>query len=246
MAAAIALPATAGHHLARVLRLRPGDGITLFDGQGASAPGRIEELVRDDVQVRLDAAPVQHPVPALRLTLAQALPQGDKMDWILEKAVELGASGLQPLQARRSLVRLDPNRAARRTRHWSEILVAACAQSGQNWLPILAELKGASDWLSRSGPCEPTQLKLLLDPHAELSLHDLDPEVTPSDVLVAIGPESGWDPTELEVAARSGWTFVRAGPRVLRTETAGLAMLAVLQARWGDWRQPATGSAGDQ
>jgi 16S rRNA (uracil1498-N3)-methyltransferase len=226
--------------------VRPGDCISLFDGQGASALARIEAVVRDDVQVKLAAAPVRQAAPALRLTLAQALPQGDKMDWILEKAVELGANAIQPLQARRSLVRLDPDRAARRARHWTEILMAACAQSGQNWLPMLGELKGASDWLSQSGASEPTRLKLLLDPHAEQSLHDLDPPQIPSDVLVAIGPESGWDPLELQVAEQSEWTFVRAGPRVLRTETAGLALLAVLQARWGDWRQPATGSLDDQ
>jgi 16S rRNA (uracil1498-N3)-methyltransferase len=220
----------------RVLRLRPGETIELFDGQGLSAPARIHACGRDEVQVMLEADPVLQAAPALRLTLAQALPQGDKMDWILEKAVELGVSEIQPLQARRSVVRLDAARAARRTQHWAQILVAACTQSGQNRLPELAELRGAADWLAQPRPSGAGVLKLMLDPEARQGIEALEQGARPEDIMVAIGPESGWDPTELDAARQAGWTGLRVGPRVLRTETAGLAMIAALQSRWGDWR----------
>jgi 16S rRNA (uracil1498-N3)-methyltransferase len=241
------LPPAVAHHLARVLRLRTGEPVELFDGKGQSALARLQSVQRDEVQVVLEGGiRIQSP-PALRIRLAQALPQGDKMDWILEKAVELGASAIQPLQAQRGLVRLDAERAIRRTAHWERIIVAACSQCGQNQIPELAPLQTAAHWLAApdSGPSEggaalnlspSAGLRLMLDPKGDIGLDGLADHPPPAAIDLAIGPESGWDTSELAVARQSGWTILTLGSRVLRTETAGMAMIAALQARWGDWR----------
>ena len=253
------LPADAVHHLTRVLRMREGDAIELFDGQGRRAACRLALPGASSVLAVLEEAGTQSPPARLQIRLAQALAKGDKMDWIIEKAVELGVSALQPLQARRSVLELSTQRLNQRMGHWQRVVVAAATQCGQDRLPWLAPPKPALQWLSHPDDMDPhacdTQqrkqptgsaaapasgLRLLLDPAGAQGLDALERETRnetpPHQIDLAIGPEAGWDPAEIDAALRSGWRLLRVGPRVLRTETAGLAVLAALQDRWGDWR----------
>ena len=229
---AVALADDIRHHLLRVLRLRPGEALELFDGEGLRVAARLETDDASGAMARIEGPKVQQPPARLQIRLAQALPQGDKMDWVIEKAVELGVMCIQPLQAIRSVVRLEPRKLLQRSAHWERVVVAAATQCGQDRLPALDEARSAQSWLAEP---DPSCLRLLLDPRGVAGLDALATGPIPHRVDLAIGPESGWDPRELEAAARGGWTRVRLGPRVLRTETAGLAVLAALQDRWGDW-----------
>lgn len=220
------------HHLVRVLRMRPGEVIELFDGEGQRASARLEMGDALGSLARIEGARIRQPAARLPIRLAQALPQGDKMDWVIEKAVELGVSKIQPLQALRSVVRLDARKMQQRSAHWNRVAVAAATQCGQDRLPTLHAIRPAADWLAEP---DPASVRLILDPRGVSGLEALVQGTIPQRVDVAIGPESGWDPRELEAAARGGWIGVRLGPRILRTETAGLAVLAALQDRWGDW-----------
>jgi 16S rRNA (uracil1498-N3)-methyltransferase len=234
----IALEAATAHHAVRVLRLGVGATVNLFDGRGRTARASIAETT--PCHVRIHAVQDAPPPPSPRLALAQCLSSADRMDWTIEKAVELGAARIAPLQSLRSVVRLDAQRAARRREHWQRVIVAACAQSGQNWLPRLDGLAPLPAWLAQAADANHADsLRLVLSPGSDRSLAAvLDDEATavPETVWLLCGPESGFADEELAQARDSGWVAVGLGPRLLRTETAGLAALAVVQARWGDLR----------
>ncbi len=248
----IALEAATAHHAVRVLRLGVGAPVDLFDGRGRTARASVVETT--PCRVRIDAVQDAPPPPAPQLALAQCLSSADRMDWTIEKAVELGVSRIAPLQSRKSVVRLDAARGARRREHWQRIIVAACAQSGQDWLPQLDALAPLSDWVVAAGgggtddrsadagsadAGHAGPLRIVLAPGADCSLAAVldDPAtIVPQMVWLLCGPESGFADEELERARECGWRAVTLGPRVLRTETAGLAALAVIQARWGDLR----------
>lgn len=234
----IALDAATAHHAVRVLRLGVGATVTLFDGRGRTA--RASVVATTPCRVKIQAIQDAAPPPTPRLALAQCLSSADRMDWTIEKAVELGAARIAPLQSRKSVVRLDAARGARRREHWQRVIVAACAQSGQDWLPSLDELEPLPTWLARSAQGERADpLRLMLAPGADRSLAAVldDPaNAMPETVWLLCGPEGGFADEELTQARESGWVEVGLGPRVLRTETAGLAALAVIQARWGDLR----------
>lgn len=226
----LALPPAAAHHALRVLRLRPGDPVVLFDGRGGEWRGRILSAGSGGViAAGLERDSAERASP-LTVTLAQALPGGDKMDWVVQKAVELGAAAIQPVESARCVVRLDAARADKRRRHWQEVAVAACEQSGLNRVPEVRPLASLSGWLSRP---DPAALRLRLAPDAERSLRELEAPAGP--VVLLIGPEGGFTDGEAQAAETAGFIPVRLGPRVLRTETAGLAALAALQALWGDF-----------
>jgi len=164
--------------------------------------------------------------------LAQCLSAGEKMDWTIEKAVELGVSAIVPLQSRRSVVRLDEDRARRRAEHWQRLIVAACMQCGRDRLPALAPVRTLEDWLAEPAAGAP---RLVLAPGAAVSIGELAaPAGSGGPAVVLVGPESGLTDEEMEQARSAGFVAVSMGPRILRTETAGLAALAVLQARFGD------------
>ena len=217
------------HYLARVLRLRAGDAVQLFDGEG----GRFNAVVEDasPKRARLRIATIEPPGPEspLRITLAQCVSGPEKMDWTVEKAVELGAAAIQPLISRRSVVRWDDERARRRLEHWRRLIVAACMQCGRDRLPLLGAPMPLADWLERRPR---TATALVLSPGAPRSLSDL--AVDGDAVEVLVGPEAGLSDEEVAAAQGRGFVTVGLGPRVLRTETAGLAAIAVLQARFGD------------
>lgn len=215
------------HHLCRVLRLARGDALQVFDGAGARHAASIDAADARRCRILIgEAQPAPAPA-ALRLTLAQCVSAGEKMDWTVEKAVELGVAAIVPLLSQRSVVRLDEQRAQRRVEHWRRLVVAACMQCGQDRLPRVADPLPLSQWLqSREGA------GLVLDPDARLRLGAAGVVAGGLDLLV--GPESGLSPEELAGAEAAGLTRVSLGPRVLRTETAGLAAIAVLQSRFGD------------
>ncbi|HSN63539.1 MAG: 16S rRNA (uracil(1498)-N(3))-methyltransferase [Azonexus sp.] len=226
----IDLPEPVARHAVRVLRLPPGAAVVLFDGRGGEYDARIERIERDRVVAALGAWRDVERESGLAVTLIQAVQAGEKMDYTVQKAVELGVSHIVPVDSRRSVTRLSGERAARRVAHWQGVAAAACEQCGRNQVPQLAPLERLENWLARpaSGP-----LRLILAPDAEQALVDLPPV---TDVQMLIGAEGGLDPQEIVAAQQVGFKAVRMGPRILRTETAGLAALAAMQALWGDFR----------
>lgn len=223
------LSADAAHHAVRVLRLGEGDEVRLFDGTGGVWTAHIERL-KPRVSVRLESFDPADLEPPLNITLVQSLPASDKMDWIVQKAVELGVSTIQPVAARRSVTRLSAERAQRRLQHWQAVAVAACEQCGRNRVPVIAPLLDLPQYLAQAA--NENTLRLLLSPNTPRRLRELAPGTTPMHLL--IGPEGGLEDDECTAAKAAGFQPLGLGPRVLRTETAGLAALAGIMSLWGD------------
>jgi 16S rRNA (uracil1498-N3)-methyltransferase len=223
------VPEPAAGHLVRVLRLRPGDPVVLFNGDGKDYPGELTSVRRGTVSVQLAAAGEDEPSPPLRIHLGIGVSKGERMDLGLQKSVELGVAGITPLFTQRSVVRLSGERLARRQSHWQGVIIAACEQSGRRRLPDLHPAQTLGSWLE-----VPHASPLLLDHRGGTALPDL---AAPREALtLLIGPEGGLTRAEREEAERIGFRSVRLGPRILRTETAPLAALAVVQGLWGDLR----------
>ena len=230
--ARVRLPEPAATHLVRVLRASAGDACVLFNGDGRDYSARIVTAGKRDALVEIvDGRDIGNESP-LRLTLLQSLARGEKMDLVLQKATELGVAGFVPVASERSEVRLEGERVDKRVAHWRNVVVAACEQSGRARVPglsaplPLAQALTALDAGSR---------RLLLDPGGACAVGALT--VPPgAGVVLAIGPEGGWSPRDRATLAEAGFEGVRLGPRILRTETAGIAAIAVLQALHGDFR----------
>ena len=229
---ACALPPAQAHHAARVLRLQAGDAVTLFNGDGAEYAGVLEHARRESVSVRVLERRHVERESALEVTLGQALSSGERMDYTVQKAVELGVAAVQPLATGRSVVRLSSERADKRQAHWKSIAIAACEQCGRNRVPPIAPVATLGAWLSQSTRDDGTA-RLLLAPGAVTRLGEVPRP--PGAVTLLAGPEGGFTPEEEAAAKRGGFTPVRLGPRVLRTETAAVAALAAMQALWGDF-----------
>ncbi|HEY7904093.1 MAG: 16S rRNA (uracil(1498)-N(3))-methyltransferase [Burkholderiales bacterium] len=229
--AEIALPGAAAHHAARVLRLVAGDALTLFGGDDGEFAARILRIGPRGVDVRVGTAAAVDRESPLAVTMVQGLAAADRMDYAIQKSVELGVRAIQPVATARSVARLDAARAAKRAQHWRQVATAACEQSGRNRLPRLYPLLAFDAWLAQTSGAA---VRLLLATDGELSLAGLAPPAGPVEILV--GPEGGLTPDESAAALRAGFRALRLGPRVLRTETAGPAALAALDALWGDWR----------
>jgi 16S rRNA (uracil1498-N3)-methyltransferase len=225
-----ALPAQAAHHAAKVLRLREGDEIALFDGSGGEYAAHIADIAKHGVTVQIGAHRVAERESPLDVTLAQAISSGDKMDLTLQKATELGIARIQPLESERSVVRLSGDRAEKRVAHWQGVVIAACEQCGRNKIPEVAPIRRFHDWL---GDSDASGLRLMLSPGAAQGLRGLPKPEHP--VTLLIGPEGGFSEAETLSAQHSGFTPVRLGARVLRTETAALAALSAMQTLWGDF-----------
>ena len=220
---------SAGNHIARVLRLRTGDGLTLFNGRGGEYGGRIEEMHRDSVRVSVLEHRDEERESPFHLTLAQGISRGERMDWVVQKATELGVSRIAPLFTERSVVHLDEKQAAKKVQHWRAIAIAACEQSGRNQVPEIDAPISLYDLLEQRTA---GAVALLLSPGAALRITDVPAAEAGATVL--IGPEGGLAQVEQETALRSGFTPVRLGPRVLRTETAAVCALTLLQQKFGD------------
>ncbi|WP_295388454.1 16S rRNA (uracil(1498)-N(3))-methyltransferase [uncultured Thiodictyon sp.] len=223
------LPEGPARHLTQVLRLAPGDPLRLFNGDGCDRAAHLVEIARAGVTLAVGAAGDVEAEPALAIHLTLGISRGERMDYAIQKAVELGVAAIQPLFTERSMVQLKGERLGRRLEHWQGILIGACEQSGRRRLPALAHALALEDWLAVAPPGT-----LLLDPQAPQALARL-PQPGPA-VTLLVGPEGGLSPRERELASRHGVTGVRLGPRILRAETAPLAAIAVLQALWGDLR----------
>ena len=226
----VALPSQAAHHAGRVLRLAIGDDVVLFDGSGGEHAGRITALGREMRVVLVRHDEVEREAP-LRITLAQALVANEKMDWVVQKAVELGVAAIAPLATERCVVRLTGERAAKRVEHLRQVAIAACEQCGRNRVPPLAELARLPDFLAAQASS--AAVRLTFEPGAGQRLSTVD--LAGRDALLLIGPEGGLSDHEAAAAQAAGFLPVALGPRILRTETAGLAAIAAILARWGDF-----------
>ena len=227
----IALPASAAHHATQVLRLEPGDAVTLFDGEGGEYGAEIVSSSARGVDVRVTERRAVERESPLHITLAQALIASERMDYVIQKAVELGAMAIAPIATARCVTRLDGARAQRRTEHWRQIAIASCEQCGRNRVPDVHAPRELAAWLRLPSTA---QLRLLLSPSSPQSLRDM--AAAAGEIELLVGPEGGLAPEEEASALAAGFRAVRLGPRILRTETAGPAMLAALNALWGDWR----------
>ncbi len=222
------LPEDAFRHVVQVLRLRLGEALLLFNGEGGEYEALLESAGKREAAVRIGARIDIDREAARSITLAQAVSKGERMDFTLQKAVELGVSAIQPLITERCVVRLDGERWEKKLEHWRGIVVAACEQSGRTRIPALQPVMKFGDWL----PTVPADtLRLTLAPNSKTGLRELPPQ---ERSLLLIGPEGGLSDSEIAQAARAGFTAIHLGPRVLRTETAALACLAAMQALWGD------------
>lgn len=219
----------AANHIARVLRLGQGDPLTLFDGRGGEYAARIEELRKGTVIVSVAG---QLPVAresSLPITLAQGVSRGERMDWVVQKATELGVSRIIPVMTERSVVKLEAQQAERKRLHWQGIAIAACEQSGRDRIPGIDAPLELPGFLGGIDVCA---TRVLLSPAGALRITDLQrPE---GGVVVLIGPEGGLAEAEQRAALAAGFVGVRLGPRVLRTETAAVAALTLLQCQFGD------------
>jgi 16S rRNA (uracil1498-N3)-methyltransferase len=222
----VELPASVAHHL-HVLRMQPGEALTLFDGCGGQYAALLADIGKKRASATIGAfEDVEAELP-FEVTLAQGLPEGSKMDWIIEKAVELGVAAVQPLVAHRSVVRLSGERAEKRHAHWQGVIEAASEQCGRN---RLAQLRPVTE-LKRS--LEPDgQVRILFSPRADESLAGWARRTPPQAVTIMVGPEGGFTPEEESAAVAAGAFALSLGPRVLRTETAGVAAIASLCALW--------------
>lgn len=232
------LPERVAHHASKVLRLRRGDAVTLFNGAGGEYTARIDAVEQARVSVDVHDWSARERESPLRLTLVQALQAGEKMDLTVQKAVELGVDRIVPVHSRRSVVRLEGERALRRVEHWRGVVAAACEQCGRNRLPEVVMPQSFDSWLARKP--EAGSVRLMLAPDARQVLAKL-PEPPPGNsVELLIGSEGGFASEEVDLAVASGFLEVCLGPRVLRTETAALAALAAIQVLWGDFKEETT------
>ncbi len=225
---AATLGGDAANHVLRVLRLRRGDRLVVFDGSGLDYDAEIIDLGRNDVQLRVGAGREVQAESPLAITLFQGVSRGPRMDTVIQKATELGVARIQPVLAERSVVRLDEDRAGRKREHWQRVAVAAAEQSGRSRVPEIGE-PGPFDVLIPVHPDYPTRLQL--DPQGE-PFSTLGRPAGP--VALLVGPEGGLTAAEAQLAADFGFQRLRLGPRILRTETAPLAALTVLQFLAGD------------
>jgi len=227
--AQFALAPEAAQHVGKALRLKSGDTITVFDGRGGEYEATLMRIDKDRVDVKVGAWRDAEVESQVAVGLVQGLPEADKMDWIIQKTVELGVAWIQPLVCDRSVVRLSGERAARREAHWRRVAVSACEQSGRNRVPDVRPTLGFQSWIAA-----PSSLpRWMLAPGAEPLTGRAAPQ-GPLELLV--GPEGGLSERERDLALSRGCEAVSLGPRVLRTETAPLVALAAIHALWGDFR----------
>lgn len=229
--AAVSLPPAAAHHLVHVLRAAVGDEVVVFR-DGVEFAAAITRIDKHAVTVKLASGDAIDRETPLACVLAQAISSGERMDLTLQKAVELGIAGVQPLYSERSVVRLDAERAEKRVAHWRQVLIAACEQCGRNVIPGLAAPVPVIDWLGALPAAGAGELRMLLSPHAGTRLAELP---RPCSVTLLAGPEGGFTAIEADLAQQRGFVALRLGPRVLRTETAALAALAAINTLWGDF-----------
>ena len=227
--AQLSLPDSAAQHVARSLRLAAGDRLRLFNGLGGEYEAVIQRIDHGRVDVKLGAFDASDREPAIEIGLVQGLPEADKMDWVIQKSVELGVAWVQPVVCDRSVVRLSGERAEKRAAHWQRVSVAAAEQCGRNRVPEVKPVLAMSAYLALPSRA----LRWMLAPDAGQSLAAAGPPGGPLELLV--GPEGGFSEREIDNARYAGFAAVSLGSRTLRAETAPIAALAAIHALWGDF-----------
>ncbi len=224
------LPETSAAHLTRVLRLQVGDSCVVFDGRGHEASAQIVAIDKRGARVQVGEVRTPANESPLRITLLQGVARGEKMDLILQKGAELGVTAFVPVFSDRSEVKLEGARATKRLEHWRGVVISACEQSGRAWVPEVQPPVALASALATLAPAT----RLLLDPVASMNCRTAI-AADQRDIVLAVGPEGGWSPQDRSLLEAQGFLGVRLGPRVLRTETAGLAAIAAMQALHGDF-----------
>jgi len=224
----IELEDDAAHYVRTVLRLKTGDAIVLFNGHGGEYPSRFSEVSRKNVRVEIEHFTSRDVESPLTVNLGMGISRGDRMDWAVQKAVELGVAELTPLFTERCVTKLTEEKKQQRWRHWLHIVQHAAEQTGRTRLPVLGEISQLYDWIDKQ-----QGLKVFLDPYATQSLADLQP--IDQQITLLSGPEGGFSDVEREIAIAAGFVPVRMGPRILRTETAVISALSAVQTLWGDF-----------
>ena len=229
--ARLALPDAAARHVSQVLRLRVGQALILFDGRGLQASAVMVEVQRRSVMVEIESTALIDRESPLAITLVQAVSKGERMDWAIQKAVELGVHQIVPLVCERSVVKLSDERWQKKQAHWQGVIVSACEQCGRNRLPDLATAVDFRSYLAEA--CDAS--RWILAPGEQAGWPAQRPEFP---LQIMVGPEGGFSDAEIAAAIKAGVQPVAMGPRVLRTETAAVAALSAIHASWGDWRRP--------
>jgi 16S rRNA (uracil1498-N3)-methyltransferase len=226
----LSITGQAAHHIAHVLRLGNGAAVQVFDGSGCEHRAIIKKINRAEIILKIAGAVAVRPESSLNITLLQGITRNDRMDLILQKAVELGVKAIQPLWTQRCQTHLKGSRLEKRFKHWQGVIISACEQCGRATIPQLAAARNFSDWMSNQ---ETSGLHLLLQPDSDTGLGRLK---RPDErIYVLIGPEGGLDADEQILAKSAGFIGICLGPRILRTETAAMAALAGMQTLWGDF-----------
>ncbi|HWT28426.1 MAG TPA: 16S rRNA (uracil(1498)-N(3))-methyltransferase [Methylophilaceae bacterium] len=230
--ATITLTPNAAVHASRALRLQVGDQALLFNGDGNDYLCELIVVKKTEVVAKIKAVEHVDSESPLKISLAQAISSGDRMDYTIQKAVELGVGAIQPIASQRSVVKLTGERAEKRREHWQNVVISACEQSGRAVLPTVAAPLSLADWLARPSSAD---LRITLSPTAEHCLHELPPPQ--GEICLLIGAEGGLTEHEIALAASQGFVPVRLGNRILRTETAPIAAISAMQTLWGDFNR---------
>lgn len=221
------LPEAQAHYIGRVLRMAEGAALQVFDGSGTEFRGTLVEVGKKRVRVHLNESFAGQQESPLRIHLGQGLSRGERMDWAIQKATELGVSEITPIFSERCEVRLKDERADKRLLHWRQVAISACEQCGRSQVPVIHPPVLLADWIKQAR----ADLKLVLHPVAQ----PLESHAKPASLAFLIGPEGGLTDAEVELSHSAGFLPARLGPRVLRTETAPVVALAVAQQLWGDF-----------
>ena len=221
-------------YIGRVLRLKPGDGFTIFDGKGGEYPATVATVSKTQVEINVAAIQEQNAQSPLAIHLLQGVSRGERMDFVVQKATELGVHRITPVLTEFSVVKLDPNRAKKREQHWLNIAISACEQCGRNRLPYIDAPQSLRNWFGENLDSNPdnSDTRILLRPGSESALVSIAKPA--GDLTLLIGPEGGFSDAEYEQAGIAGFKAASFGPRILRTETAAIAAIAVLQSLHGD------------
>ena len=223
------LAGNAAHHAGTVLRMGAGDRVVLFNGDGLDYPGEILEAGRKRLRVRVESPQDPGTESPLSITLGQVMSRGDRMDYAIQKATEMGVTAIQPLDSARCEVKLNPERERKRLKNWQQVAVSAAEQCGRARIPVVHTPLKLNDWLAA---CD-QEARLVLHHEGQPPLHQ---SPAPTTVALLVGPEGGLDDDELNTATETGFTPLALGPRVLRTETAPVAAIGLCQWLWGDFQ----------
>jgi len=228
--ALIRLSDNAAVHASRALRMKVGDSAVLFNGDGNDYLCELTYMSKSEVSAKVKSVSDNTCESPLNITLIQAISSGDRMDFTIQKAVELGVTAIQPISSQRSVVKLSGERAEKRREHWQNVVISACEQCGRSIVPKVRTATSLAQWLGQS---ETAELRIILSPGAPQSLNEL---TKPSgDIQLLIGAEGGLTEDEISLATTHNFTPIRLGNRILRTETAALTAISSLQTRWGDF-----------